>query len=129
MDQILSGLQGIELFVYMDDIIIYSSSLEEHREKLRKLLGRLQAAGLTLQLEKCHFLCKEIAYLGHTITRDGVKPDTRKIEAVKKIPRPKTRRNIKQLLGIIGYYRRFIPDFAKMAKPLTHLTKLGVKFS
>ena len=129
MDQILSGLQGIELFVYMDDIVIYSSSLEEHGEKLKKLLGRLQTAGLTLQPEKCHFLRKEIAYLGHVITQDGVKPDPRKIEAVKKFPRPKTRRNIKQFLGLIGYYRRFIPQFAKMAKPLTHLTKLGVKFS
>ena len=63
------------------------------------------------------------------IIQDGVKPDSQKIEAVKKFPRPKTRRSIKQFLGLIGYYRRFIPQFAKMAKPLTHLTKLGVKFA
>ena len=66
--------------------------------------------------------------MGHVITQDGVKPDPRKIEAVQKFPRPKTRKNIKQFFGLIGYYRRFIPGFAKLAKPLTHLTKLGVKF-
>ena len=128
MDQILSGLQGNELFVYMDDIVVYASSLEEHSVKLKKLLGRLKTANLTLQPEKCHFLGKEITYLGHVITQNGVKPDPRKIEAVKNFPLPKTRKNIKQFLGLIGYYRRFIPDFAKLAKPLTFLTKLGVKY-
>ena len=128
MDQVLSGIQGVELFVYMDDIVVYSSSLEEHANKLKKLLGRLQTAGLTLQPEKSHFLQKQIAYLGHVITQYGVKPDPRKIEAVQKFSRPKTRKNIKQFLGLIGYYRRSIPGFAKLAKPRTHLTKLGVKF-
>ena len=128
MDQVLSGLQGLELFVYMDDIVIYASSLEEHSHKLKRLLGRLKTAGLTLQPDKCYFLKKEIAYLGHIITRDGVKPDPRKIEAVREFPRPKTRKNIKQFLGLIGYYRRFIHEFAKIAKPLTLLTKLGIKY-
>ena len=79
MDQVLSGLQGLQLFVYMDDIVVYSSSLEEHSQKLKKLLGRLKTAGLTLQPEKCHFLRREITYLGHVITENGVKPDPRKI--------------------------------------------------
>ena len=118
MDQILSGIQGVELFVYMYDVVVYSSSLEEHANELKKLLGRLQTAGLTLQPEKCHFLQKQIAYLGHVVTQDGVKPDPRKIEVVKKFPYPKTWKNIKQFLGLIGYYRRFIPGFAKLAKPL-----------
>ena len=128
MDQVLSGLQGLKLFVYMHDIVVYSSSLEEHSQKLKKLLGRLKTAGLTLQPEKCHFLRREITYLGHVITENEVKPDPRKIEAVKNFPRPKNRKNVKQFLGLIGYYRRFIPEFAKLAKPLTVLTKLGVKF-
>ena len=123
MDQVLCGIQGVELFVYMDNIVVYSSSLEEHANKLKKLLGRLQTAGLTLQPEKCHFLQKEIAYLGHVITQDGVEPDPQKIESVQKFPRPKTRKNIKQFVGLIGYYRRFIPGFAKSAKPLAHLRK------
>ena len=68
MDRVFSGLQGIELFIYMDDIVIYAKSLKEHNQKLEKLVGRLKTAGLVLQPEKCHFLRKEIGYLGHTIS-------------------------------------------------------------
>ena len=68
MDKVLSGLQGIELFVYMDDIVVYAESLEEHTQKLRKLLGRLKTAGLTLQPDKCLFLKKEVTYLGYIIS-------------------------------------------------------------
>ena len=70
MDKVLFGLQGIELFVYMDDIVIYTKSLEEHTRKLRTLFQRLDIANLTLQPEKCNFLCKEVSYLGHVITQD-----------------------------------------------------------
>lgn len=129
MDRVLSGLQGIELFVYMDDIVIYASSLEEHSLKLKSLLSRLQSAGLALSPEKCHFLRREIGYLGHIITHEGVKPDPQKIRAVKEFPLPNTRKKIKSFLGLIGYYRRFIKDFAKIAKPLTHLLKLDTPFS
>ena len=129
MDRVLSGLQGIELFVYMDDIVIYATSLEEHAHKFRKLLARLKAAGLALQPDKCGFLRHEITYLGHIITEKGVKPDPQKIEAVKSFPIPQKKRNIKQFLGLIGYYRRFIPYFAKIAKPLTALLKKNVDFN
>ena len=128
MDRVLSGLQGIELFVYMDDIVVYGISLENHASKLRVLLGRLKEAGLALQPEKCHFLKRQITYLGHVISEDGVKPDPRKIEAVKNFPVPKRRKNIKQFVGLVGYYRRFIPDFARIAKPLNSLLKEGVPF-
>lgn len=128
MDLVLSGLQGIELFVYMDDIVIYADSLEEHARKLRTLLARLQNSGLTLQPEKCRFLQREISYLGHVITREGVKPDPGKIRAVKQFPVPKTKKNIKQFLGLVGYYRRFILNMAKIAKPLTKLLKQDIPF-
>ena len=128
MDRVLSGLQGIELFVYMDDIVIYASSLEEHTRKLLTLLERLDKANLTLQPEKCFFLRKEVCYLGHTITRDGVKPDPKKVEAVRRFPQPRNAKNIKQFLGLAGYYRRFIPDFSSIAKPLSYLLKKNVLF-
>lgn len=128
MDRVLSGLQGIELFVYMDDIVIYATSLEEHALKLKKLLARLKAAGLALQPDKCQFLRRDITYLGHIITEKGVLPDPRKLEAVRNFPVPQRKRNIKQFLGLIGYYRRFIPDFAKISKPLTQLLKKHLKF-
>lgn len=128
MDMALSGLQGTELFVYMDDIVIYADSLDTHTRKLRALLNKLKQAGLALQPEKCSFLRREISYLGHIITQDGVKPDPKKTEAVKNFPVPKNIKNIKQFLGLVGYYRRFIPDFSKIAKPLTELLKKGEPF-
>lgn len=128
MDQVLSGLQGNEVFVYMDDIVVYANSLKQHEQKLRNLLERLKTAGLLLQPEKCKFLCKEISYLGHVITNEGVKPDPKKTEAVANFPRPRNSKNIKQFLGLAGYYRRFVRDFANIARPLTNLLKKEKQF-
>ena len=128
MDKVLSGLQGIELFVYMDDIVIYAESLEDHSRKLKKLFGRLKTAGLTLQPDKCLFLKKEVVYLDHIISEQGVRPDPKKTQAVSDFPRPLNAKNIKQFLGLAGYYRRFIPDFAKIARPLHYLLQKEIKF-
>ena len=128
MDLVLTGLQGEELFVYMDDIVIYAKSLEEHERKYNALIQRLQKANLKLQPDKCEFLKSEVTYLGHVISRDGVKPDPKKLEAVENFPHPKTPKNIKQFLGLAGYYRRFIPNFSNLAKPLTNLLKNDTKF-
>lgn len=128
MDQVLSGLQGTELFVYLDDIVIYSSSLTEHAAKFNKLAERLRKANLKLQPDKCEFLRKEVTYLGHVISETGVKPDPKKIEAVREFPRPRNHKNIKQFLGLAGYYRKFIPDFSRTAKPLTTLLKKDEPF-
>ena len=100
MDQVLIGLQGTELFLYLDDIVVYATNLEEHGKKVRRLLKRLKEANLSLQPEKCEFLFKEIAYLGHIISSEGVKPDPKKIEAVQCFPQPKNPKNIKQFLGL-----------------------------
>jgi len=81
MDNVLSGLQGNELFVYMDDIVIYARSLKEHEIKFNKLMQRLRNANLKLQPDKCEFLRREVAYLGHIIGDNGVQPDPRKIES------------------------------------------------
>lgn len=129
MDRILSGLQGLELFVYLDDIVVYASSLKEHAQKFNKLAERLRAANLRLQPDKCEFLRKEVTYLGHVIGEAGVKPDPQKVEAVKNFPRPRNAKNIKQFLGLAGYYRRFINNFSKIAKPLTTLLKKDEPFT
>jgi hypothetical protein len=91
MDETLTGLQRNEVFVYLDDIVLYASSLREHEIKFSKLAKRLREANLKLQLDKCEFLRKEVTYLGHIITRDGVKPDPNKTCAVKKFPTPPLR--------------------------------------
>lgn len=128
MDQVLTGLQGNELFVYLDDIVLYSSSLREHEIKFERLAARLRAANLKLQPDKCEFLRREVMYLGHIIGEDGVRPDPKKVEAVQNFPRPQSAKNIKQFLGLAGYYRRFIPGFSRIAKPLTELLKKEVTF-
>lgn len=128
MDQVLTGLQGNELFVYLDDIVLYSSSLREHAIKFERLAARLRAANLKLQPDKCEFLRKEVMYLGHIIGEDGVRPDPKKIEAVQEFPQPRNPKAIKQFLGLAGYYRRFIPNFSKIARPLTDLLKKEVAF-
>ncbi|CAB0029249.1 unnamed protein product, partial [Trichogramma brassicae] len=123
MDKVLTGLQGIELFIYMDDIVVYANSIQEHKEKMLRLMGRLKSANLTVRPDKCHFLKNTVTYLGHIISEKGVEPDPNKVSAVSNFPRPKNRKNIKQFLGLAGYYRRFVKDFAKIAKPLTSLLK------
>lgn len=128
MDCILAGLQGNELFVYLDDIVIYARTLEEHAKKFSRLIQRIKEANLKLQPDKCKFLKTEVAYLGHIISQDGVKPDPTKIEAVHNFPIPRNQKNIKQFLGLAGYYHKFIPNFSKIAKPLTDLLKKNKSF-
>lgn len=123
MDNILRGLQGHHCLVYMDDMIIYSSSLQEHIKDLRAIFDRLRQTNLKIQLDKSEFLRKEVLYLGHTITDQGLKPNDDKIKAVLNYPLPKTVTEIKSFLGLIGYYRRFIKDFAKVTQPMTACLK------
>lgn len=128
MNKICSGLQGVEMLVYMDDAILYSQTLDEHIGKLGRFLDKMKSAKLTLKPEKCSFLCKEITYLGHVVSSKGVSPDPRKVEAVKEFPVPVNKKNVKQFLGLVGYYRRFIKDLAKIARPLYKLLKKEVRF-
>ena len=92
------------------------------------MIERLRKADLKLQPDKCEFLKTEVTYLEHTINKDGVKSDPKKLEAVRQFPRPKTPKNIKQFLGLARYYRRFIPNFSKLTKPFTNLLKNDTKF-
>ncbi|CAK9796615.1 Retrovirus-related Pol polyprotein from transposon 17.6 [Anthophora quadrimaculata] len=128
MDSVLSGLQGNELFVYLDDIVIYASSLSEHKYKFNKLAERLRRANLKLQSSKCGFLHHEVAYLGHVIGETGVRSAPEKVAAVKKFPTPKNTKNIREFLGLAGYYRRFIDKFSQISKPLESLLRKDVKF-
>ncbi|KAI4472232.1 hypothetical protein M0802_017030 [Mischocyttarus mexicanus] len=105
MNEILHGLQGESLFVYLDDIVIYSKDLTDHMYKFDLLMERIKTANLKLQPDKCEFLQKQVKYLGHVIGSNGVQPDPDKLSAVRKFPTPKTPKNIKQFLGLAGYYR------------------------
>lgn len=127
MDNILREHIGIRCFIYMDDIIIFSTSLQEHLDNLKKIFNTLSKYNMKVQLDKCEFLSKEVAFLGHIVTIDGVKPNPDKIEIIKHWPLPKTEKELRGFLGILGYYRKFIKDFAKIAKPLTNSLRKGEK--
>ena len=128
IDETFKGLQGKILFTFIDDIIIFADTLEEHDEKLTLIMERLEKANLQLNINKCEFLKTEIFYLGHILSKQGVSPDPRKLEAVKHFPEPQTVKNIRQFLGLAGYYRRFIKNFATMSKPLTKLLEKETNF-
>lgn len=128
MNQTLYGLIGKICFVYLDDIIIFSDSLENHLLRLEKVFLRLRENHLRIQLDKSEFLKKETKYLGHIITDKGVKPNPELIKAIKNFPKPSTVNEIQRFLGLTGYYRRFIKDYASLSKPLTSLLKKGQPF-
>lgn len=123
MDNVLLGLQNKICLVYMDDIIIFSTSLQEHVKNLKKVFERLEQYNLKIQLDKSEFLHKTVEFLGHVITPNGIKPNPKKIMAIKKFPIPKTVKEIKSFLGLVGYYRKFIKNFAKLTKPMTSCLK------
>ena len=131
MDRVLEQEIGDFVQVYLDDIIIYSETWEEHLIHLNKVLERLEKAGLKLSKEKCKFGETELEFLGHIISRDGIKPDPKKIEKIKNWPTPEGPKRVKKVRGFLGlasYYRRFIQDFSKIAKPLSKLTSKNVKW-
>ena len=129
MNTALSGLTGTRCFVFLDDIVIYANSLEDHDRKLRDVFRRLRKNNLKLQPGKCEFLRTEVTFLGHKISERGVEPDTRKVEAIENFPKPNTVRQLKSFMGLAGYYRRFVPQFSKIAAPLHKLLKKDVKFA
>ncbi|KAL4153818.1 hypothetical protein QTP88_001651 [Uroleucon formosanum] len=128
MNSVLTGLNGIKAFVYLDDIIIYALNLEDHSRKLKEVFDRLRESNLKLQPSKCSFLRKEVNYLGHVITDKGVRPNPQKIDCVVKFPTPTNAKEIKSFLGLSGYYRRVVPNYGQIAKPLTSLLKKDVPF-
>ncbi|GAB2279018.1 hypothetical protein Dimus_039319 [Dionaea muscipula] len=114
--------------VFIDDILIYSRSREDHVEHLRLALQTLRDRQLYAKFSKCEFWLDRISFLGHVINRDGVSVDRRKVEAIESWPRPSTVAEVRSFLGLASYYRRFIEGFASITLPLTRLTRKAVKF-
>ena len=121
VNTVLAGFIGSSAHVYLDDIIIQGKSFDDHFENLTRVLDRLQKAKLKLKVEKCDFFKTEIAYLGHIISTEGLKPQSDKIQAIKKIAEPKNIQELQSFLGLMNYYRKFIKDFSEISRPLTVL--------
>ena len=120
VNEVLSGLTFA--FGYLDDILVFSPDMETHLKHLRILFERLRSADLKLKEVKCNFLKKHIQYLGHIISGEGIAPVPEKLESVQKMLPPKNPKEVKQFLGLIGYYRKFVPHFSDLAWPLNALT-------
>ncbi|GJZ44753.1 putative reverse transcriptase domain-containing protein, partial [Tanacetum coccineum] len=116
------------VIVFIDDILIYSKTKEEHDAHLRLILELLKKEELYAKFSKCDFWLSKVQFLGHVIDSEGIHVDPAKIESIKDWESPKTPTEIRQFLGLAGYYRRFIEGFSKIAKPMTKLTQKSVKF-
>ena len=107
MEHLLRGLVGTSCLCFLDDILIHSATFEQHLKDVDQVLERIQTAGMTLRLSKCRFFDREVEYLGHLISGDGVSVCMDKVEAVKSFPRPTGVTGVRSFLGIANFYRRF----------------------
>ena len=114
---------------YLDDIIIFSKTPQEHLSHIHMVFEKLKTANLSMKKSKCNFFSKEIQYLGHILSTSGIRPLPSKIHAIQHMNPPTTPKQVRAFLGLVGYYRKFIKGFPKIAKLLTLLTRQQVKFN
>lgn len=127
MVEVLRGLEGFTT-VYLDDIVVFSESPEEHVSHLRRVLERLQEHGLGCSAEKCQFARNEVSYLGHKITIRGNLPESRHLDAIVAFPTPTTKKELRRFLGVCGWLRDHIPRFSEKTAPLTSLLQKNMPF-
>lgn len=123
LDDILREYIGKICFVYIDDIIIFAENEEDHLRNLNIVFETLELANMKVQLDKCEFLKKEVEFLGFIVSDSGIKTNPKRVEAINNFPPPRTLKELRSFLGMSNFYRRFIRDYAKIAKPLTILLR------
>ena len=116
------------VMVFVDDILIYSRTAEEHAELVEWVLKRLSAEGYYANPDKCEFFQREVSFLGHIVSEKGVAVQQHKVAAVSNWPQPRNKKDVRAFLGLTGYYRKFIPEYSAIAAPLTDLTRESAKF-
>lgn len=128
MDRIFYDIKDKYVLVYLDDINIFSNTFEEHIQHLTEVLERFRQADLKLNLEKCHFCKKELAFLGHIVSEKGIQPDPGKVEKVQNFPIPTNLTELRGFIGLASYYRRFIKDFASIVEPMHRLMRKNIPY-
>lgn len=128
LERVLVGLKDLQICTYIDDIVVASSTFEEHIERLDVVFSRLSQHNLKVNPKKCQLAKNKINYLGFQVTDGKILPDGRNIETIERFPTPKNIKGVRSFLGLCNFYRKFIPHFADIAMPLTRLTKSGIKF-
>ena len=123
---VLSGLTYTECLCYFDDVIIFFKNMSDHCMRLTSVLYRFRQHNLRVKASKCSFGADKVVYLGHTASFEGIHKDPAKVEVIKDLPSPSNLESLRSFLGLTGYYRKFIPDFAAVSAPLTALTKKGL---
>lgn len=127
MNRVTAGLEGCA--VYLDDIVVFSDTWEQHLHRIRALFERLSAANLTVNLAKCEFARATVTYLGKVVGMGKVRPVSAKVIAINNFPPPQTKRELMRFLGMAGYYRSFCPNFSSVVAPLIDLLKAKAKFA
>lgn len=128
MSQILWGLNWKNVLVYVDDILVFSKNFDEHLQHLRLLFDRLRDANLTLKPSKCSFAVKQVKFLGHIVSKEGIQVNPAKTKAISTYPVPKTQTQLRSFLGAANYYRRFINNFSSITNPLNQLLRKNIPF-
>jgi hypothetical protein len=128
MELALMGLQWETCLIYLDDVIVFANSFDEHVQRLLAVMTRISDAGLKLKPEKCHLFQKQVEFLGHVVSAQGVLPAPHNVLKIRNFPPATNVTEARRILGMGSYYRRFIPNYANMMKPITDLTKAGKPF-
>ena len=128
MATVLQGLLGTKCLVYLDDVLVFGSSLKEHSANLQDVFEAIRKAGLKLNPKKCVFAKTKVKFLGYELSGEGLAPDSEKVSAIKEFPKPVDVSSLRSFLGMMGYYRRFVGGFSKIAAPLHKLLQKDIKF-
>ena len=128
MQYVLQDLNWRICVNYIDDIIVYSKTLEDHLMHLKIIFDRLNQHNLKLNPKKCNFAKTKIDFLGHTISADGIRPNNDKVKVIQQHPTPKTKKQLKSFLGLVNYYRKYIPNVSRITEPLNRLLRKNVNF-
>ena len=128
MDDILREFKNDFAMAYIDDVIVYSKTFDEHLSHLEQIFMKFRKNDIQAKPSKCNFAKPRVPLLGHIVTKDGILVDPEKVEVIEKLKPPTTVKEVRRFIGMLSYYRKFIGNFSEVAEPLINLTKKNVKF-